>query len=223
MTIADAFNEIAAAQGGEPNYSGTIAAAIDAVNDALAGSDQPSAQTIEGAVRLLGQHIGGSVSGTIEITENGEGVDVAQYAYADVNVSGGGSFGPLQFVVLEYDLPTVGNMRSGAPQIFSLDGGGTVFAQGIGSIFTPIAAGLTAVSYSEAQYTECDAYVCGTVLNEYDEPVYTSVTPWEGTVTVGSMEQVGETFATYTLTVPELDFDPETMTGECLVLYVHEA
>lgn len=30
-------------------------------------------------------------SGTIIITENGEGIDVAQYAYADVNVSGGGS------------------------------------------------------------------------------------------------------------------------------------
>ena len=59
MTIADAFNEITAAQGGTPNYSGTIAAAIDALNDALAGSDQPAEQTIEGAVRLLGQHIGG--------------------------------------------------------------------------------------------------------------------------------------------------------------------
>lgn len=91
MTIADAFNEITVAQGGTPNYSGTIAAAIDALNDALAGSDQPAETTIEGAVRLLGQHIGGSVSGTIEITENGEGIDVAQYAYADVNVSGGGT------------------------------------------------------------------------------------------------------------------------------------
>lgn len=59
MTIAQAFNEITVAQGGTPNYSGTISGAIDALNDALAGSDQPAAQTIEGAVRLLGQHIGG--------------------------------------------------------------------------------------------------------------------------------------------------------------------
>lgn len=59
MTIADAFNEIAVAQGGTASTSGTIAGAIDALNDALAGSDQPSVQTIEGAVRLLGQHIGG--------------------------------------------------------------------------------------------------------------------------------------------------------------------
>lgn len=59
MTIAQAFNDIAIAQGGTPSTSGTIAGAIDALNDALAGSDQASAQTIEDAVRLLGQNIGG--------------------------------------------------------------------------------------------------------------------------------------------------------------------
>lgn len=59
MTIAQAFNEIAIAQGGTPNNGGTIAGAIDALNDVLAGSDQPAANTIEGAVRLLGEHIGG--------------------------------------------------------------------------------------------------------------------------------------------------------------------
>ena len=92
MTIASAFNEIAVAQGGAASKTGSIAGAIDALNDALAGSDQQGAETIEDAVRLLGDHIGGgSVSGTIEITENGEGIDVAQYAYADVNVSGGSS------------------------------------------------------------------------------------------------------------------------------------
>lgn len=59
MTIASAFNDIAVAQGGTASRSGSIASAIDALNDALAGSDQPAAQTIEDAVTLLGQHIGG--------------------------------------------------------------------------------------------------------------------------------------------------------------------
>lgn len=59
MTIASAFNDIAVAQGGTASKNGSIASAIDALNDALAGSDQPAAQTIEGAVRLLGDHIGG--------------------------------------------------------------------------------------------------------------------------------------------------------------------
>lgn len=59
MTIASAFNDIAVAQGGTASKNGTISGAIDALNDALAGSDQQQASTIEGAVRLLGQHIGG--------------------------------------------------------------------------------------------------------------------------------------------------------------------
>lgn len=65
MTIASAFNDIAIAQGGTASTSGTIAGAIDALNDALAGSDQKAAQTIEDAVRLLGQNIGGG-GGSVE-------------------------------------------------------------------------------------------------------------------------------------------------------------
>lgn len=96
MTIASAFNDIAVAQGGTPSTSGTIAGAIDALNDALAGSDQQSAQTIEDAVRLLGQNIGGGSSVTVEAltaTENKTYTAPEGKAYSPVtvNVSGGGS------------------------------------------------------------------------------------------------------------------------------------
>lgn len=64
MTIAQAFNEITIAQGGTPSTGGTITGAIDALNDTLAGSDQKPAQTIEGAIRLLGAHIGGGGGGS---------------------------------------------------------------------------------------------------------------------------------------------------------------
>ena len=64
MAIADAINNIAAAQGGTPDKSGTITGAIDALNDALAGSDQRAARTIEDAVVLLGEHIGGGGGGS---------------------------------------------------------------------------------------------------------------------------------------------------------------
>ena len=63
MTIASAFNDIAVEQGGTAAKSGAITASIDALNDALAGSDQPQAKTIEEAVRLLGEHIGGGGGG----------------------------------------------------------------------------------------------------------------------------------------------------------------
>lgn len=96
MTIAQAFNEIAVAQGGTASKSGTIAGAIDALNDALAGSDQQSAQTIEDAVRLLGQNIGGGSSVTVEAltaTENKTYTAPSGKAYSPVvvNVSGGTS------------------------------------------------------------------------------------------------------------------------------------
>ena len=62
MTIAKAFNEIAVAQGGTADTTGTIAGAIDAVNDALAGSDLPKKPRIEDGIRVLGQYIGGGGS-----------------------------------------------------------------------------------------------------------------------------------------------------------------
>ena len=141
------------------------------------------------------------------------------------HIGGGASFGPLQSVVIGNDLPAIGDEFMAYPQVLSISSGGTMIAGGntYSPISTPIAAGLTAVSFAEAQYTECDAYVCGVEPNEEDTSVYTSVTPWDGTVTVGSIEQWGNQSATYTLTVPELDHDPETGTGEYLVLYVHEA
>lgn len=100
MTIAAAFNEIAVAQGGTASSSGTIAGAIDALTDALAGSDVQSPSTIEGAVRLLGQHIGGggggSLGGWVEVGAFGGGefyvsaslggTDVCSAAFADEHV-----------------------------------------------------------------------------------------------------------------------------------------
>lgn len=62
MSIVSAFNDIAVAQGGTADTSGTLVGAIDALNDALAGSPQEAAKTIEGAINLLGENIGGGAS-----------------------------------------------------------------------------------------------------------------------------------------------------------------
>ena len=69
MTIASAFNEIAVANGGQADTSGTIAGAVDALTDALAGSDVAQGATIEDGVRVLGEYISGgggsAIGGTI--------------------------------------------------------------------------------------------------------------------------------------------------------------
>ena len=69
----------------------TISDALDALTDVLAGEDVQGAQTIADAFAILGDHLDDNApSGKITITENGTDIDVAQYATADVSVSGGG-------------------------------------------------------------------------------------------------------------------------------------
>ena len=76
MTIASAFNDIAVANGGTADNSGTIAGAVDALTDALAGSDVAQGATIEDGVRVLGEYIsGGGGGGTVDVYTNFDGID----------------------------------------------------------------------------------------------------------------------------------------------------
>ena len=71
---------------------GSVNKALDVLADVLAQQDVSVPQTNAGAILALAQYASGMVKpeGAITITENGEGIDVAQYATADVSVSGGG-------------------------------------------------------------------------------------------------------------------------------------
>lgn len=73
--------------------NGTINGALDVLADALAERNVEVPPMNAGAILALAQYASGMVKpeGTIAITENGEGIDVAQYATADVSVSGGAS------------------------------------------------------------------------------------------------------------------------------------
>jgi hypothetical protein len=125
MTIADAFNEITIAQGGTPNYSGTIAAAIDSLNDTLAGSDQPADPTIEGAVRLLGQHIGGgaAASGTYTFTmwsvdSTGTMATDGDYATARASLADGRPIAPVVCTWnFDQSYPYFGNLNFLSPEL----------------------------------------------------------------------------------------------------------
>ena len=72
--------------------NGSVNKALDVLADVLAQQDVEVPQTNAGAILALAQYASGMVKpeGTITITENGEGIDVSQYATADVSVSGGG-------------------------------------------------------------------------------------------------------------------------------------
>ena len=59
MTIANAINDITVAQGGTASAGGRVTDALDALADALAGSDVPEGRTIEDNIAIVGQYIGG--------------------------------------------------------------------------------------------------------------------------------------------------------------------
>ena len=71
------------------------------VNIDLTSNEEAAGCTITGTVKdLLNNQVygvGAGVSGNIEITENGENINVAPYATATVNVSGGSSYTELEF------------------------------------------------------------------------------------------------------------------------------
>lgn len=83
--------------------NGTVNGAIDVLADVLAESDVQVPQTNAGAILALAQYASGMLKpeGTITITENGEGIDVAQYATADVSVSGGGGGNTVEVRIYE--------------------------------------------------------------------------------------------------------------------------
>lgn len=204
MTIADELNAIAVAQGGTASTDGTIAGAIDALNDALAGSDQERAKSIEAAIALLGQHIGGaSPTGTIEITENGEGINVAQYAYADVNVSGGQvNVGNLVGIVATTDNMSIGDTAT-FETFCVLDvnyGDTTLISQSERSNAFFIAANLTALIEISDATSVSGLYVA--TLDESSK--YASVE--ELTVEYDFNE-----YSELTFTVPDLSDDPDNL------------
>ena len=95
QTKADAVLALASTIAGEDKTAlgnGSVNKALDVLADVLAEQDVNVPQTNAGAILALAQYASGMVKpeGTITITENGEGIDVAQYATADVSVSGGG-------------------------------------------------------------------------------------------------------------------------------------
>ena len=83
----------------------------------LTSNEEAEGCTIAGTVTdLLNDKvygIGSGVSGNIEITENGENINVAPYATATVNVSGGGS--DFKYCEVTIVCPTVGDVSGFTP------------------------------------------------------------------------------------------------------------
>ena len=86
-TIQQQIVALAKAAGYDGDGPLTVRGALDALADAVNGSDKAVPHDVAGAAGAMSGLIFKQPSGTLTITENGEGIDVSQYAYVTVDVA----------------------------------------------------------------------------------------------------------------------------------------
>lgn len=143
MTIASKLNAMAVANGGTADKSGTITGALDALNDALAGSDyQTDQSTIETALDGLGANIGGGGSALVpayivnpqsvgEVEIDGYRYAVASFEDATFEFDGDTLSGKVANVRPGASVSLLGRIDSGSPvplegEVFDFETGDTV-------------------------------------------------------------------------------------------------
>lgn len=201
---------------------GSVNTALDILADALAGENVQVPMTQQGAILALAQYVAGMVKpeGTITITENGEGIDVAQYATADVSVSGGGvDVGALVPIFVELEEPTVGSGNPGGaegPLTVAIGdtaiGSGNIPGIGDSYLYGSFAAGMTAQTLSYVADT-LSAYACTIGDDGEGNAVYLTVAPYALEATRTS----GDSGYSWAFVIPEMS------EGVALVLYPHTA
>ena len=189
MAKADKIYDIAEKLGYEGDTDGSTADAINAVSDAL-GFDGPHKGRITSALADL---------------------------YTVVEGGGGGvDLGPLQTCPLFVDAaPVVGNTASidDGLSFEHFKVGDTVVINYLSGNVGKIAAGATAVAFLTTEAgLQVDAYVCTVEVDGDYNLVYTTVSPWTGTVTEGQDE---DGVTPWSLVIPELQNDAS------LFLYPH--
>lgn len=193
-TTEQAILAVASAVKGEQvtGGDGSVNTALDILADALAGEDVEVPMTQQGAILALAQYVGG-----------GGGVDV----------------GAPTLVVKKNFSPEVGEDIPGTSAI-----GGVAIGEAVivpvdsFNVISEVAAGVTATTApdSELAPTACAAYVV-----TVDDDEITAVEPWDGTLTPGTYAGNFGNLNVWSFTVPALEYDFDTGTGQALYLYMH--
>lgn len=169
-TIAESIVSIARANGATGDAQ-TITEALDLLADTLAGSDQPSQQTISQAVGVLAPYISGG--------------------------GGGASVGPLTRIV-QYsgdfrDEPSVGDSVGDVGYfVYKTSVGSDDLAVGTGDVngfaVSSVAAATTITSvwgpaYHNSELDGISSYVVTLGADQYGYPIIETVEPWDGDFT----------------------------------------
>lgn len=210
-SITDQIVSLATSLGATASGSYTIASAIDLLADTLAGSDQEQRATIAGALGELSGKISRVPSGTISITENGEGIDVSAYATADVSVSGGASVGGLVPIYMGSTTPQVGDRLYDSNDISSLYLGDSPIMETptdqTGNQVARAAVGVKCTTmYVPAFNTDSDNPVGAivTVDTSLGYNAIGSIQQWDGVTLETVTDQYDNVMKRYAFTIPEL-------------------
>lgn len=175
MTIASAIDDVIIDQGGTPDPTDTIADSLVNLAGVLAGETIDKTETIEGAVKILGEHIGGG---------------------------GGASVGNITYLFYSSDAaPEVGEFDwdiYGMLQTYDLKIGNAPLANGQIPT-TNVAAGVTLDFQINNGYS-CEFYDCAVTLDGGSLATITSVTEITLTYTTRTEDDV----VYVTITVPDL-------------------
>lgn len=183
MGIKEEITKIAVEQGYEGAKPKSIAQAIDALTDTLAGEDVKSGRSVVGAVKALAPYIGGGG------TTLGSMQYAVVYDTSEPTVGGDAYYIPLTVITVHVGSQLViGKMpgdSDGAPSI---------------------AAGATVKAYASMDMLAGkNPVITPYVITDSAEQKYTSVTPWDGTYT-HAIEQIdNQDCLAITFTIPELD------------------
>jgi hypothetical protein len=171
---------------------GSVNTALDILADALAGQDVEVPMTQQGAILALAQYVGG-----------GGGVDVGAPTVA---IMGNAAPEPGGYIS---NYAAIAGIAIGETTIVPIDPYNAMAS---------VASGATATTKpdDELNPTTCDAYVV-----TVDDEEFTAVEEWDGTLTPGTWTGSSGNLNVWSFTVPALEYDPETFTGQILYLYMH--
>ena len=210
-TIQQEIIALAKAAGYSGNGPLTVRGALDALADAVNGSDKSVPADLGGAIGAMSGLVYKVPSGTISITENGEGIDVSAYATADVSVSGGASVGGLVKLYETGSTPEVGASIYPAYDISTLYLGELPLATaGSDSAYMSVvcaAEGVKCATFwvrafdSDADNPEAYLITVDTSLG-YD--TIATMEPWDGVALETMTDVNNEVDKRYVFTVPEV-------------------
>lgn len=219
-TIADELNAISVEHGYTGAAPKTIAGAIDALADTLAGTDVEERRTIAGAVKALAPYIGGGGGGSLGALQDWPKIYLAVPAIGD-------SVPPLS----QDNGAAITGLKVGGVEVF-----GPLYYEGVEEVPSMLAWSTAGIYGTASGVTLSLAPVAGSNIFRFDtqNPVFYAITVNYDSYTIASVRALNIPYQVGSVTIPnvgttaEVTFDvPELMdmegNGEVLVIKVEHA